>query len=63
MTAIKRNLVTLGVFVGIVGMPIGSAYAQTCKTNIDVVDPATKQVCATWDAGGAPALITDFTVS
>ncbi|MCZ6652580.1 MAG: hypothetical protein O7D91_06070 [Planctomycetota bacterium] len=62
MTGIKRNLVTLGVCVGIVGTPIGSAYAQTCKTNIDVVDPATKHVCAAWDAGGAPALGTHFTV-
>ncbi|MCZ6655078.1 MAG: hypothetical protein O7D91_18880 [Planctomycetota bacterium] len=60
MTAIKRNLVTLGVFVGIVGTPLAKTWAETCKGN-DPVSP-TKQVCATWDEVGDPELFTDFTV-
>lgn len=62
MTAINRNLVTLGVFVGIVGTALAPAYGQACKTNIANEDPATRHVCATWDAGGDPTVGTDFTV-
>ena len=47
MTGIKRNLVTLGIFVGIVGTPLATALGDTCKGN-DPVSP-TKHICATWD--------------
>ena len=40
-----------------------ASYAETCRTNIAVEDPATKRVCATWDQGADPILDTDFTVS
>ena len=52
MTAIKRNLVSLSVFVGIVGTPIGSAYAQACKTNIANEDPATMSIICPLIQGG-----------
>lgn len=61
MTAIKRNLVTLGVFVGIVGTPLVTALADECKGN-DPVNP-TKRVCATWSDPGDPELLEHFTVS
>ena len=55
---------SLSCIVGIVFCCLTRAsYAQTCWTNIEVEDPATKRVCATWDQGADPILDTDFTVS
>ena len=39
-----------------------SSYAQECKTNIAIEDPATKQVCSTWDKVGDPEVGTHFTI-